>query len=118
MRAFSTHLVRVLAIFRTRASHRDPRLCENFFPPALPPAWAVTLGASWSLAFDRSRELYPKRNQLPRNCSQHAYDEQSEFLHASEPCKPSKPRSLHMVFFIEKDVGIKRCHPRDYLNHE
>jgi hypothetical protein len=23
-----------------------------------------------------------------------------------------------MVFFIEKDVGIKRCHPRDYLNHE
>jgi hypothetical protein len=31
-----------------------------------------------------------------------------QFLFASEPCKPLKPRSLYVVFLIEKDVRVER----------
>jgi hypothetical protein len=30
-----------------------------------------------------------------------------QFLVASEPRKPLKPRSLYVIFFIEKDVRVK-----------
>src|ERR1700730_7225800 len=30
-----------------------------------------------------------------------------KFLFVSEPCKPLKPRSLYVVFLVEKDVGVK-----------
>jgi len=39
-------------------------------------------------------------------------------LFASEPCKPLKPGSLYMIFFIKKNVRIKRCRTGDDLNHE
>ena len=41
-----------------------------------------------------------------------------QFLFASEPRKPLKPRSLYVVFLIEKDVRIKRRRTCSYLNHE
>jgi hypothetical protein len=30
-----------------------------------------------------------------------------QFLFASEPCKPLKPRSLYVVFLVEKDVRVE-----------
>jgi hypothetical protein len=41
-----------------------------------------------------------------------------QFPFPSEPCKPLKPRSLYMVFLVEKDMrGVRRC-TCGYLNHE
>jgi hypothetical protein len=31
-----------------------------------------------------------------------------QFLFASEPCKPLKPRPLYVVFLVEKDVRVER----------
>src|SRR6516162_7652726 len=36
-----------------------------------------------------------------------------QFLFPSEPCKSLKPRSLYVVFLIEKDVRVKRRRTRD-----
>ena len=41
-----------------------------------------------------------------------------QFLFASEPRKPLKPRSLYVVFLIEKDVRIKRRRTCEHLNDE
>jgi hypothetical protein len=41
-----------------------------------------------------------------------------QFLFASEPRKPQKPRSFRMVFFIEKDVRLERRRTRGYRNDE
>jgi hypothetical protein len=41
-----------------------------------------------------------------------------QFLLASEPRKPLKPRSLDVIFLIEKDVRIKRCCTRKYHHHK
>jgi len=41
-----------------------------------------------------------------------------QFLFPSEPCKPLKPRSLYVVFFVEKDVRVERRCTCDYLSHE
>ena len=41
-----------------------------------------------------------------------------QFLFAFEPCKPLKPRSLYMVFLVEKDVRAERCRACDDLNQE
>lgn len=41
-----------------------------------------------------------------------------QFLFASEPCKPPKPRSLYVVFLVEKDVRVERGRTCNYLNHE
>jgi len=30
-----------------------------------------------------------------------------QFLFASEPCKPLQPRSLYVVFLVEKDVRVE-----------
>jgi hypothetical protein len=35
------------------------------------------------------------------------------FLFPSEPCKSLKPRSLYVVFLIEKDVRVERRRTRD-----
>src|SRR3982074_1582342 len=58
--------------------------------------------------FYRYQESYPRRNGSPRNCCSRAGDERSAVPVPSEPCKPLKPRSLYVVFFIEKDVRVKR----------
>ena len=41
-----------------------------------------------------------------------------QFLFASEPCKPPKPRALYVVFLVEKDVRVERRRTCNYLNHE
>ena len=41
-----------------------------------------------------------------------------QFLFASEPRKPLKPRSLYVIFLVEKDVGVKRRCTCDHLNYE
>jgi hypothetical protein len=41
-----------------------------------------------------------------------------QFLFPSEPCKPLKPRSLYVVFLVEKDVRVERRRTCGYLNHE
>jgi hypothetical protein len=41
-----------------------------------------------------------------------------KFLHPSEPCKPPKPRSLDVVFLVEKDMRVVGRRTGDDLNHE
>src|SRR5215472_6738358 len=41
-----------------------------------------------------------------------------QFLFPSEPCKSLKPRSLYVVFLVEKHVRVKRRCTCDYLSHE
>ena len=41
-----------------------------------------------------------------------------QFLPASEPRKLLKPRSLDVIFLVEKDVRVERRSTCDYLNHE
>src|SRR3977135_4029980 len=41
-----------------------------------------------------------------------------QFLFASEPWKPLKPRSLYVVLLSEKDVRVERRRTCNYLNHE
>jgi hypothetical protein len=41
-----------------------------------------------------------------------------QFLFPSEPCKTLKPRSLYVVFLVEKDVRVERRRTCDYLSDE
>jgi hypothetical protein len=41
-----------------------------------------------------------------------------QFLPASEPRKPLKPRSLYVIFLVEKDMRVKRRRACDYRDHE
>jgi hypothetical protein len=41
-----------------------------------------------------------------------------QFLFASKPCKPLKPRFLDVVFLVEKDVRVKRRRAGDYQHHK
>jgi hypothetical protein len=36
-----------------------------------------------------------------------------QFLFSSEPCKSLKPRSLYVVFLVEKDMRVERRRTRD-----
>jgi hypothetical protein len=41
-----------------------------------------------------------------------------QFLLASEPRKPLKPRSLYVIFLVEKDMRVKRRRACDYHHHK
>jgi hypothetical protein len=41
-----------------------------------------------------------------------------QFLLASEPREPLKPRSLYVIFLVEKDVRVKRRRACDYHDHK
>ena len=41
-----------------------------------------------------------------------------QLLLASEPRKPLKPRSLYVIFLVEKDVRVKRRRTRNYHHHK
>ena len=41
-----------------------------------------------------------------------------QFLLASEPRKPLKPRSLYVIFLVEKDMGVKRRRTCDCRDHK
>jgi len=41
-----------------------------------------------------------------------------QFLPASEPRKPLKPRSLYVIFLVEKGMRVKRRRACDYRDHK
>ena len=41
-----------------------------------------------------------------------------QFLLASEPRKPLKPRSLYVIFLVEKDMRVKRRRACDYRDQK
>jgi hypothetical protein len=41
-----------------------------------------------------------------------------QFLLVSEPRKPLKPRSLYVIFLVEKDIRVKRRRACDYYHHK
>jgi hypothetical protein len=41
-----------------------------------------------------------------------------QFLLASEPRKPLKPRSLYVIFLVKKDMRVKRRRTCDYHHHK
>ena len=41
-----------------------------------------------------------------------------QLLLPPEPCEPLKPRTLHVIFLVEKDMRIERYRTCDHLNHE
>ena len=41
-----------------------------------------------------------------------------QFLLASEPREPLKPRSLYVIFLVEKDMRVKRRRACDYRDHK
>jgi hypothetical protein len=41
-----------------------------------------------------------------------------QFLLASEPRKPVKPRSFYVIFLVEKDMRVKRRRACDYHHHK
>jgi len=41
-----------------------------------------------------------------------------QFLLASEPRKPLKPRSLYVIFLVEKNVRVKRRRTCNYHHHK
>jgi len=41
-----------------------------------------------------------------------------QFLLASEPRKPLKPRSLYVIFLVEKDMRVKRRRACDCRDHK
>jgi hypothetical protein len=41
-----------------------------------------------------------------------------QFLLASEPRKPLKLRSRYVIFFVEKDMRVKRRRACDYRDHK
>jgi hypothetical protein len=69
-------------------------------------------------AFDRYQESYPRRSELHQNYYSRAVMNKVQFLLASEPRKPLKPRSLNVIFLVEKDVRVKRCRACDYHHHK
>ena len=70
-------------------------------------------------AFNPCPKSYPRRSELRQNCYSRAGDEQSAgFLPASKPRKPLKPRSLYVIFLVEKDMRVKRRRTCDYHHHK
>jgi hypothetical protein len=41
-----------------------------------------------------------------------------QFLLASEPRKPLKPRSIYVIFLVKKDMRVKRRRACDYHHHK
>jgi hypothetical protein len=41
-----------------------------------------------------------------------------QFLLASEPRKPLKPRSIYVIFLVKKDMRVKRRGACDYHHHK
>lgn len=41
-----------------------------------------------------------------------------QLLPAPKPCKLLKPRSFGVIFLIEKDMGVERCHAGNYHHHK
>ena len=112
---------------------------QSHMPSSTSNRRAAQLASMQQSAFYRYQEFYPKRNGSPRNWCSHAGDERTvgdastrnwhaklrkqllslvKCLFASEPSKPLKPRSLCLVFFVEKNVRVDRLRTCGCLNDE
>jgi hypothetical protein len=70
-------------------------------------------------AFDRYREFYPRRIvNYTKIAIRVTVMNKVQFLLASEPRKPLKPRSLYVICLVEKDVRVKRRRACDYHHHK
>src|SRR5216684_944307 len=80
--------------------------------------------ASIRLGLSRIRPSISAENSIPEEMDHREIAvrvlvmNEVQFLFASEPCKPLKPRSLYVVFLVEKDVRVERRRTCNYLNHE
>src|SRR5256714_10885716 len=86
--------------------------------------WAANSKGSICLSLSSIRPSIGAENPIPEEMDHREIAvrvpvmNEVQFLFSSEPRKPLKPRSLYVVFLVEKDVRIERRHACDYLNHE
>ena len=69
-------------------------------------------------AFNGCRDLVPEEVNYTKIAIRVTVMNKVQFLLASEPRKPLKPRSLHVIFLVEKDMRVKRRRACDYRHHE
>ena len=69
-------------------------------------------------AFDRYQEFIPEEVNYTKITIRVPVMNKVQFLLASEPRKPSKPRSLYVIFLVKKDMRVKRRRTCDYHRHK
>src|SRR5258708_16994861 len=100
-------------LFRSRHSNRArPRFSRRLYRCSNPSSPSVRLSL---------RSIRPSigtENPIPEEMDHREIAvrvpvmNEMQFLFPSEPCKLLKPRSLYMVFLIEKDVRVERRRTR------
>src|SRR6516162_3243978 len=87
-------------------------------------AWTASPKGSIRLSLRSIRPSIGTENPIPEEMDHREIAvrvpvmNEMQFLFPSEPCKSLKPRSLYVVFLIEKDVRVERRRTRDKLSHE
>src|SRR6266478_5821550 len=87
-------------------------------------AWTASPKGSIRLSLRSIRPSIGTENPIPEEMDHREIAvrvpvmNEMQFLFPSEPCKSLKPRSLYVVFLIEKDVRVERRRTRDELSHE
>jgi hypothetical protein len=66
----------------------------------------------------RTKNLIPEEVNYSKIAIRVTVMNKVQLLLASEPREPLKPRSLYVIFFVEKDVRVKRRRARDYHHHK
>jgi len=61
----------------------------------------------------RTKNLIPEEVNYSKIAIRVTVMNKVQLLLASEPREPLKPRSLYVIFFVEKDVRVKRRRTRD-----
>jgi hypothetical protein len=69
-------------------------------------------------AFDRCQESYPRKMNYTKIAIRVTVMNKVQFLLPSEPRKSSEPRSLDVIFLVEKEVCVKRCRACDCHHHK
>jgi hypothetical protein len=81
--------------------------------------WAANSKGSIRLNLSSIRTSIGTKNPIPEEMDHREIAvrvpvmNEMQFLFPSEPCKSLKPRSLYVVFLVEKDVRVKRRRTRD-----
>src|SRR6185295_12417028 len=87
-------------------------------------AWTASPKGSIPLSLRSIRPSIGTENPIPEEMDHRKIAvrvpvmNEMQFLFPSEPCKSLKPRSLYVVFLVEKDMRVERRRTRDRLNHE
>jgi hypothetical protein len=82
---------------------------------------SINAGDGWSIRLHLSsiRPSIGTKNPIPEEMDHREIAvrvpvmNEMQFLFPSEPCKSLKPRSLYVVFLIEKDMRVERRRTRD-----